>query len=369
MFAMAAHRLGYRVHVFTDKEDAPAAQLADFAVCADFEDDSAITAFARGVAVVTFEFENVPAQVAETAARWAPVRPAGQVLHTTQNRWREKSFLRGAGLPVTPFAAVQDANELTAALQQIGTPAVLKTSQWGYDGKGQMRIDAPPTDVSELWRRFGARPAILERWVDFERELSVIAVRGLDGSFATYGPIENVHRHHILDLSLAPAEIGAATARRALEITAQVVEALDVVGVLGVEMFETRGGEILVNELAPRPHNSGHLTLDAHMTDQFEQQVRAVCGLPLGSTAPRTPAAMANLLGDLWLDGEPDWQRVLALPDVKLHLYGKREPRPGRKMGHLTALGPSAAAARDRVLAARQALVTVPEPRAGAASS
>jgi 5-(carboxyamino)imidazole ribonucleotide synthase len=355
MFAIAARRLGYRVHVLAEADATPAAQVADMTTQASFADTDAVARFARDVAVVTFEFENVPAPATEIAAQHVPVRPGGHILHTTQNRLREKNFLRETGIPVTPFTAVHSAAELRAALLQSGTPAVLKTEQWGYDGKGQVlvsHVDDPET----VWRAFGATSAILERWVEFERELSVVAVRGLDGAFAAYGPIENVHRDHILDLSVAPMDVPVEIAARAVDIALTVVEKLELVGVLCVEYFLCSDGKLLVNELAPRPHNSGHLTIDAHVTDQFEQQVRAICGLPLGSTRQRTPAAMVNVLGHWWEGGTPDWSRMLALPDVKLHLYGKTEPRRRRKMGHLTALAPSAAEARACALAARAAL-------------
>jgi 5-(carboxyamino)imidazole ribonucleotide synthase len=359
MFAIAARRLGYRVHVLAEGDATPASQIADQTVQADYNDTEAVARFARSVAVVTFEFENVPAQATEVAAQHAPVRPGGHILHTTQNRVREKTFLRAAGIPVTPFVAVHSAAELQAALLDLGTPAILKTEQWGYDGKGQVlvsHVDDPET----VWRAFGARAAILERCVEFERELSVVAVRGENGAFAAYGPIENAHRDHILDLSVAPMDIPVEAAARAVDIALTIVEKLELVGVLCVEYFLCTDGELLVNELAPRPHNSGHLTIDAHVCDQFEQQVRAICGLPLGSTRQRTPAAMANLLGQVWEAGEPDWAGCLRLPDVKLHLYGKETARRGRKMGHLTALAPSAADARTRVLAARAALTARP---------
>jgi 5-(carboxyamino)imidazole ribonucleotide synthase len=283
------------------------------------------------------------------------VRPSGEVLHVCQQRLREKGFLRAASLPVPEFAAVRSPADLREGLARVGTPAVLKTAAFGYDGKGQARV----TTVEEGETAFlavGGQECILEAHVPFEREVSVVAARGLDGSFAHFGVIENVHRRHILDLSVAPAALEPALAREAVELARAVMERLQVVGVLCVEMFVAPGGRLLVNELAPRPHNSGHLTVDAAVTSQFEQQLRAVVGLPLGSTDLLRPAAMANLLGDLWAGGEPDWARVCAFPEVKLHLYGKSEPRPGRKMGHLTALAPTADEARSRVLAARASL-------------
>ena len=355
MFAMAARRLGYRVHTFSPDRDTPTGQVADVEVAAPYDDLDAVRAFARQVAVVTFEFENVPAATVDAAAEHAPVRPSGRVLHVAQQRLRQKTFLAGAGLPVPPFVAVRSLDDLRRGLRAVGVPAVLKQAAWGYDGKGQARI-ANPAEAESAWAAVGGRESILEAFVDFEREVSVVAARGLDGAVADYGVIENVHRRHILDVSTAPAAVPEEMAGEAVRFARAALEALDVVGVLCVELFLTRTGRLLVNELAPRPHNSGHLTVDACVTSQFEQQLRVVCGLPLGSTERLRPAAMANLLGDLWEAGEPDWPAALAFPDVKLHLYGKTEPRPGRKMGHLTALAASADEARRRVLAARDAL-------------
>jgi 5-(carboxyamino)imidazole ribonucleotide synthase len=358
MFAIAARRMGYRVHTFSPDDDTPTGQVADREVQGAYEDLDAVRAFARGVDVVTFEFENVSSAAAEAAAGHAPVRPAGSVLHTTQNRLREKAFLAGAGVPVAPFAAVRSAAELRDALARLGTPAVLKTAGWGYDGKGQAKI-ATPEEADAAWSSLRTEEAVLEGFIDFEREVSVVAARGLDGSFAHFGLIANDHSRHILDVSVAPAPVPPETVREAVEIARGILDGLGVVGVLCVEMFLTRDGRLLVNELAPRPHNSGHLTFDACVTSQFEQQLRAICGLPLGATDLLRPAAMANLLGDLWQNGEPDWIAACRFPEVKLHLYGKATPRPGRKMGHLTALahlGETGEEARQRVLAARDAL-------------
>lgn len=355
MFAIAARRLGYRVHVLSPADDTPTGQIADLEINAAYEDLDAVSRFAAGVAAVTFEFENVPAAAIEAAARHAPVRPAGRVLHVAQNRLREKGFLRDAGLPVTPFAPVRSPAELEAAIAAVGTPAVLKTAAWGYDGKGQVRVDAPHA-AQDAWRRLGGGEAILEAFIDFERELSVVAVRGLDGACADYGALGNTHRNHILDVTVSPADVPPRVAAEARAITRAVLEALDVVGVLCVEFFLAADGRLLINEIAPRPHNSGHLTIDAYLTCQFEQQVRAVCGLPLGSTERLRPAAMANLLGDLWADGAPPFERALAVPEVKLHLYGKAAALPGRKMGHLTALAETAEVAERQVRAARAAL-------------
>jgi 5-(carboxyamino)imidazole ribonucleotide synthase len=358
MFAIAARRMGYRVHTFSPDADTPTGQVADLEVIAAYDDLDEVRRFARGVRVVTFEFENVPAPTAEAAAEYAPVRPAGHVLHTTQHRLREKTFLSRAGLPLTPFRTVESAQDLVQAIQDLSCPAILKTADFGYDGKGQVRIESAD-QAAAAWASIGRVPAVLEQFIAFEREVSVVAARGADGAFADWGVIENRHKNHILDVSISPAQVSPAVASEARNIARGVLEALGVVGVLCVEFFVEPGGRLLINELAPRPHNSGHLTFDASVTSQFEQQLRAVCGLPLGSTEMLRPAAMANLLGDLWdtsiHKGEPDWLAACSLPQVKLHLYGKLEPRPGRKMGHLTALAHEPGEALAAVLRARGA--------------
>lgn len=371
MFAIAARRMGYRVHTYSPDSETPTGQVSDVEVTASYDDLESVRRFARAVSVVTFEFENIPAAAAEAAGEETPVRPAWRVLHTTQHRIREKTFLDKAGFPVTPFVPVASRDDLRLGLERLGYPAVLKTAGFGYDGKGQSRI-ASPADVEESWRLAGGQPAILEAFVDFEREISVVAARGLDGTIADWGLIENRHERHILDVAVAPARVEERVAREAVRLAHELLAELDVVGVLCVEFFLARDGRLLVNELAPRPHNSGHLTFDASVTSQFEQQLRAVCGLPLGSTELLRPAAMANLLGDLWRDGEPDWAAACRVPQVKLHLYGKVEPRPGRKMGHLTALAPTVEEAerlvenaRDRV---RRGSILDGGSRAGARS-
>ena len=355
MFAMAARRLGYRVHTLAPEHDTPTGQIADVEIEASYDDLEQIRAFARSVHVVTFEFENVSARAAAAAAEEAVVRPSGRALEIAQHRIREKTFLAGCGLPVAPFAAVEGEDDLVPAIEKVGRPAVLKTAALGYDGKGQIRILAD-TDLREAWGTLGRRESVLEVFVDLDREISVIGARGVDGSFSHFDLLENTHRHHILDISVAPADVPAAIADRAVEATRTVMDALEYVGILCIEFFLTRDGQLLINELAPRPHNSGHLTFDACRTSQFEQQVRAICGLPLGSPELLRPAAMANILGDLWASGEPNWPAALEHSDVKLHLYGKSAPRPGRKMGHLTALGSTREQAQTLVIQAREAL-------------
>jgi 5-(carboxyamino)imidazole ribonucleotide synthase len=370
MFAMAAKRMGYRVEAFSDVADCPAAYHCDRVHVGSYDDPAALVAMARGLDVLTFEFENVSAEPLRALAGDVPVRPAPEVLFTTQDRGREKAFLVREGFACAPHRLVRSREELHAAVAALGLPAVLKTAAFGYDGKGQRKLDvgAGPQEIDAAWDGLGGsvaaqRPAapndedpcvlVLEGWIDFECEISVVAARGLDGSTAVFAPTRNHHSHHILDISSVPAGLPAAVLDSAREMAAAVLEKLDVVGVACVEFFVTRDGRVLVNEIAPRPHNSGHLTIAACETSQFEQQVRAICGLPLGSTRQLAPAAMANLLGDCWANGDPDWAAALAVPGVSLLLYGKSDPRPGRKMGHFTALADSVDEAVANVTRAR----------------
>src|SRR5579862_7685173 len=314
MFAIAARRMGYRVHTYSPDRDSPTGQIADVEIDAAYEDLDRVRAFASAVDVVTFEFENVPAATAEAAAQCALVRPAGEVLHITQHRLREKTFLRTHGFPVTRFEAIRTREDLCRVVPGFGS-AILKTAGFGYDGKGQYRVNTL-AEAEAAWDAMGRQEAVLEAVVDFEMELSVIGVRGADGACVFFAPSCNQHVAGILDVSfapLAPGPLGPQVVKRATEITRGILEELNVTGVLCVEFFLTRNGELLVNELAPRPHNSGHHTIDACVTSQFEQQLRSVCGLPLGSTEMPRPAAMANLLGDIWAGGEPEWEMALAL--------------------------------------------------------
>ena len=367
MFSLAAAKLGYRVHVLSPYDDSPAGQVADRETVADYDDLEAVARFAQTVDVVTLEFENVPTSVTNAVARHAPVRPSCEVLHVTQDRLREKQFLQSAGIPCTPFAEVASDEQLSAAINQIGAPAVLKTTASGYDGKGQAKIDSADAAVA-AWQSLDNQPAILEGWVEYEREFSVLAARSANRhEIALYPPIANYHENHILDLSVCPMLSLESIVDEAHGIASAIVEQLDAVGILCVEFFLTTDGRLLVNEIAPRPHNSGHLTVDACATSQFEQQLRAICGLPLGPTELISPAAMANLLGDLWRSGDPPWSEALADPAVRLHLYGKTVAKVGRKMGHLTVLAESPQQAVDRALAARgrlagQAAVGVETP-------
>jgi 5-(carboxyamino)imidazole ribonucleotide synthase len=365
MFAAAAKRMGYRVEALSDTADCPAARVCDRVHVGDYADTAFLARAAAGLDVVTFEFENVPAAAGRLLAERLPVRPHPDVLFTTQDRAREKAFLVRHGFPCAPHRVVQSPAELHAAVRDIGLPAVLKTAAFGYDGKGQAKIVAPG-QVDAAWAMVGAGPdgpreAVLEGWIDFDCEISVVAARTAAGATAAFAPTRNTHANHILDVSSVPAGLPAAVLAQATDMAGRILAALGVVGVACVEFFVTKSGAVLVNEIAPRTHNSGHLTIEACETSQFEQQVRAVCGLPLGSTRQVAPAAMANLLGDCWFaagDGrprEPDWAAALAVPGVRLHLYGKTEPRIGRKMGHLTAVAESVDEAIARVRDSRDA--------------
>jgi len=355
MSAIEARKMGYRVHTFSPGRDTPTGQVADAETTAPYEDLFEVRTFAQSVDVVTFEFENVPSATIEAAAEFAPVHPLGEILHTTQNRLREKTFLSKHGFPLAGFRRIRTIEDLFKGVEELGLPAVLKTAGFGYDGKGQARINAH-SEIEAAFDALEGREAVLEQFIAFEKEVSAVCARGQDGEFAHYGVIENDHTHHILDVSQAPANIDDAVAKQAIEIARAIGEAFEYVGTYCIEFFLEGNGNLRVNEIAPRPHNSGHLTFDACVTSQFEQQVRAVCGLPLGSTEYYRPAAMANLLGDVWANGEPDWAAALQDGCVKLHLYGKSDPRSGRKMGHLTATADTAEEAARRVRSARQRL-------------
>lgn len=336
MTALAAARLGYRCHVFGPEPDGPAMQVTNLATVASYHDPKALAGFARAVDVITIEFENLPLEPLTKLARTKPMRPGPEVLAICQDRIREKAFLSGIDIPVAPHWVVRGARELAAALSVHAGPGVLKTARFGYDGKGQLPVE-PGVDADAVWARLGAEAAVLEAWIDFEREISVITARGADGAQVTYPAVENRHRHHILDRTIAPAPIAPALGVAAQDLAERIAAAIDVVGVLAVEMFVTRDHRLVINELAPRPHNSGHWTIDACAVSQFEQLVRAVCGLPLGAPQPFAHAVMDNLLG-----AEVEaWPELLAEPGARVHLYGKRAVRPGRKLGHVTRLAKS----------------------------
>ena len=335
MTALAAARLGYRTHVLAPEEEAPGGLVSTFHTRASFDDRKALEAFARSVAVVTIEWENVPTACLDFLSGLVPVRPGPPPLTICQDRVAEKRFVRDLGIPVARFAKVDNEAQLAAAIADTGLPAVLKTTRLGYDGKGQLSLRTQ-ADCEDALQRIGGGPAILEAFVDYAFEFSVVTSRGTDGSQASFDAVENRHAHHVLDLTLAPAHLSDRQRGDAVVVAEQIAQALDFIGVLGVEMFMARDGTFLVNELAPRPHNSGHWTMDACTTCQFEQLVRAVCGLPLGSTRRHHDAIMRNLLGD----AVSEWPDILTTPGDCLHLYGKLETRPGRKMGHVNRLYP-----------------------------
>lgn len=359
MLALEARRMGYGVVVFSPDADTPCGRIADREIVAPYSDLNAVRAFAASVGVVTYEFENVPSDtVAAIESVGVPVRPGARVLHVAQNRFREKAFFVTLGIQTAPFVHVQSAGEIQEAVGVCGLPAVLKTAASGYDGKGQRTVRTAPEAVA-AFAELGGVECVLEGFVPFAWEGSVVAARGVGGDFAHYGLVQNEHTNSVLDVTTAPTpNASPALVAEAVAATRKIMDTLDVVGVLCVEFFVTQNGELLANEMAPRPHNSGHWTQTGAVTNQFEQQLRAVCALPLGDASMRSPgAAIANLLGGLWTNGEPDFAAMLRdFPDMKLHLYGKKEARPGRKMGHLNVGAESGEAARNRVLAARARL-------------
>lgn len=359
MLALVAKRMGYFVHVYSPDANTPAGQVSDFETVADYTDEIALKRFSESVDVVTIEFENIPVSALKALEAWVPVYPQPTVLYVTQNRAREKTFLSDCGLPVVPFCEVDNEEELLEGLEALGFPAVLKTAGFGYDSKGQAKVNSV-NEALEAYRKLNEPLCILEQFVNLEKEISVIAARIDSSQYAAYQPVENQHQNHILDVTTAPAQISQELENKALAITRDVLERLDVRGVLCVEFFITTDGRLLINELAPRPHNSGHYTIEATGSSQFEQQLRAVCGLPLGDTTLHSPAAMINLLGNLWQANEPNWTACLAQLNTYLHLYGKAQAKPGRKMGHITTLANTPEAARLLAIQARQALSLVP---------
>jgi len=334
MLAIAAAEMGYHVHVFCPEVDCPAREVSKHATIAAYDDRDALLRFARDVDVATYEFENIPALAVKDVARHAPTHPGLEVLQTAQHRVLEKQAVNKFDIATAPFVPVSSQAELEAAIKKLGTPAVLKTSRMGYDGKGQWKIESQ-NKLPEIPAQGGDdMPFILEGFVDFRMEISVIVARGQDGDMKCYCPVENIHKNHILSETIVPAPITPALAAKAEAIAKKIAEGLKLVGIMAVEMFVTKDDQLLVNELAPRPHNSGHWTIDAAVTSQFEQTVRAICGLPLGDPTRLSDARMINLIGDDIDDAE----KYRAQPGAKVHLYGKKETRPGRKMGHVTFL-------------------------------
>lgn len=330
MLARAASRMGYKTHIFTPDKDSPASHVATSTTIGAYQDTTALRAFGQSVDVVTFEFENVPAETLTMLEQLVAVRPRPEVLFTTRHRLREKEFIRAQGIKTAPFAPVRNEDELAQAMASIGVPSVLKTTELGYDGKGQVVIrDAK--DAATAWAKLGKSECILEGFIEFTAEASVIVARSTNGEARCYPLVENIHRDHILHRTIAPATFIDTLQDEATRIAKTLAEKLDVVGLLAVELFVTNEG-LLVNELAPRPHNSGHWTMEGAPTSQFEQHVRAICGWALGDTTPRGQVEMINLLGDEW----KQWEDYARQPEAHVHLYGKTESRPGRKMGHVT---------------------------------
>jgi len=341
MLTSAAHRMGYRVVVWSGAPDAGPAAQADLLIEEAFDDAAAFERFVTTAAVATVEFENIPRALLEAIADRIPLHPGAEAIAICQDREREKTFLSAHGFPCAPFTVISSAAELKEALASLPSGGgILKTAEFGYDGKGQIAVTSAG-DAGAIWKTFAAPRGVLEQKIELTAEFSVLVARDASGATAVYDPVLNEHRDHILDLSLAPAALPPALFEESPRIARRVATDLEYVGMLAIEFFVNRNGELLVNEMAPRPHNSGHHTINACVSSQFEQQLRAICGLPLGEARLLQPAAMINLLGDVWIDhdGLPDWTAVLAIPGCSLHLYGKTEPRRGRKMGHLTILG------------------------------
>lgn len=360
MFAHAAERLGYRLHIYEPEANGPAGEVSANETNRPYTDIEALTAFAKSVDVVTYEFENIPVEPLWKIEKYVQLHPHWAVLETCQNRMREKNWLRKHEFPHVPFAEVEAGDDLGAAIRKIGLPCVVKTADFGYDGKGQIKV-SDDASMAKAVASFTKQRCVIEKFIDFKCELSVLVARGITGEVKVFPLAENIHTKHILDFSIVPARVPESVRADAEKLALAIVEKLNVVGLLAIEMFLTDRGELLVNEMAPRPHNSGHWTLDACATSQFEQHVRAVCGLPLGDVSVVSPVVMVNILGDAWkwqdgaLVGDANWAAVLAEPRAKLHLYGKKEPRIGRKMGHFTVTAETADAALEaaRALKAR----------------
>ena len=363
MFVVAARTMGYAVVVLDPEAECPAAQLADRHIQAGYTDQAALDELARACVAITTEFENVPASALEYLAQRCLVRPAASALAISQDRIREKTFLQTNGFATAAFSAIEHSGALAAAVRQVALPALLKTSRAGYDGKGQRWV-RNLAEAEQAFSDLGGKPCVLEAQVKIQTEISILLARAADGTVAVYPPSENIHQDGILDVSIVPARIDADLSARATQIATRIADQLDYCGVMAVEFFIATDGALLVNEMAPRPHNSGHYTLDACRTSQFEQQVRCLCGLPLGDANLHSPAVMVNVLGDVWRNGAaPPWERLLQHAQAKLHLYGKRVARPGRKMGHYTVLDANVEAALSQARAIQQDLLEAASPR------
>ena len=350
MSILAGRKLGYKFHVFEPRRACSAGMVADREINANYEDEAALLDFASDLHAVTLEFENVPLYAIETVTRKCPVSPTKEILQICQNRSLEKQFLENHGFPCVPFRMVTSSEELRMMVKEIGAPCVLKTAVLGYDGKGQIKIDNASADFEEIWEQFPASQGVLEKWLPLKGECSIICARNKKGRIESFPLAENIHTNHILDYTVAPARFAPEVGRMATAIAQEIAETLKVTGLMSVEFFISKAGELLVNELAPRTHNSGHFSLDACVTSQFEQHVRAVCDLPLGATDLLSPVVMVNLLGELWQSGGPHWEHLLQDPRVKLHLYDKGPAKKGRKMGHFNVLGEEIEEVLDRAL-------------------
>lgn len=367
MLAHAAERLGYRVHIYEPTPDCPAGEVAASETNAPYDDTTTLTSFARNCAVVTYEFENIPSAPLSAIENTTTLHPRRGLLEICQNRLREKTWLRTQGFPHAPFVEVPPHGDLAAAIHTLGFPCVIKTADFGYDGKGQLKV-TDQASLAHAVQAFSGQPAVVEKFISFACECSVLVARSSTGEVRSFPVVENVHTRHILDFTLAPARLPPELQARATTLADNIATRIDLVGLLAVELFVGSDGTLLVNELAPRPHNSGHWTLDACVTSQFEQHIRAICGLPLGDVSLTRPAAtMVNLLGDDWrwqadrLLGDPDWNTLLTEADVHLHLYGKKDPRRARKMGHFTVSAPTPSAALSRAQSL-QARLRAPTP-------
>ena len=359
MTGMAARSLGYDVHVLDPDPHCPASAIASRTIAARFDDADAATALAERCAVVTLEIEQIGTAALTAVSAIAPLRPGAAAVHIIQDRIRQKRWLSANGFPVGPFRDVASRDESVAAFDALGR-SIFKSTSGGYDGRGQVRVDSVDS-AAEAWSSLGARPCLVEQFLDIHFEISMLVARrpaapGTEPEMVVFPPARNHHEHGILDWSTIPAAAGAATIRQATEVATGIASTLGIEGLIAVELFVLRDGRLVVNELAPRPHNTFHSTERGCATSQFEQLVRAVCDLPLGSTDVLRPAAIANLLGDMWEAGTPDFAAALCVPAVRLHLYGKTSARPGRKMGHLSAVGATPDEALERVLRARDAM-------------
>jgi len=338
MSCIEAKKMGYTVMIYGPGKNSPGGQVADVEIDGDYTDLNSLTDFAKRCDVITFEFENIPSLSLEKIKEITPIHPDPSVIQIAQNRISEKNWFLSNGFPTTPFFEITSYGDLINAMNKWNSKAVLKTSMFGYDGKGQVKISSAEESES-AWQSLKTNSAILEKWVEFTHELSVIVARNESGEIKTYPVFENSHRNHILDVTVFPGRFSGSVAKQARDIAEELAEKIGLIGLLTIEMFLTNSGELLINELAPRPHNSGHVTFDVCMTSQFQQHIRAVCNFPLGNTDPLQKGIMINILGDSWIDGEPDWKKLLEIEGLNLHLYGKSDPKPARKMGHITITG------------------------------